>query len=267
MTRPVAFVTGASRGIGKAIALELAAEGYDVAVAARTMVDGTQTLDSGASVPGGLDTTLADVEAAGVDGLAVTMDLLDRASIDKAIDATVDRFGRLDVVVNNAIYQGSGGTALFEDLVEEEQYKLFEGNVHAQLHIIRKVLPHLKATGGGTIVNMISATAYTDPPAPSGQGGWGVAYAMTKAALWRVAPILHVELGDTGLRVFSVDPGFVVTERLKAANKADEYGEHFQGASPDVIGKAVRWLVSSPDADELRGQVVYAQREVKRRQL
>jgi len=267
--RPVALVTGASRGIGKAAAIDLAAAGYDVAVAARTLTEGTgRTDDSGESVPGGLDTTAARIEEEGGTALMVKMDLLDRASVEAAAAATLERFGRIDVLVNNAIYQGSGVLDLFLDLDEGDLAKLFEGNVFAQLALLRTVVPVMVAAGGGTIVNMVSGAGFEDPPAKVGQGGWSMGYAMTKAAFGRVAPLLHVEHGDEGIRAFSVEPGFVLTEKTEATGRAAKYAEHFRPATPDVIGRCIRWLVTEPaEADELRGTTVYAQREVKRRGL
>ena len=267
--RPIALVTGASRGIGKATAIDLARAGYDVAVSARTMVDGEGRLDDdqGTAVPGGLDTTVALVEQQGVRGLAVRMDLLDRASVLGAVGAVVDGLGPVDLLVNNAIFQGDGVSARFADLDDTQMRNIFEGNVQAQLALIRAVLPGMLERGGGTIVNMISATAYTDPQAKVGEGGWGLGYAMSKAAFARVSPILHVEHGDDGLRVFSVDPGFVVTERMEASGHVAQYEGRYAGTSPDVIARAIRWLATDPASDELRGQVVLAQREVKRRGL
>jgi len=267
--RPVALVTGASRGIGKAAAVDLAAAGFDVAVSARTMTEGQgrSDTDPGVALPGGLDTTVALIEHAGGQGFAVPMDLLDRDTVLAAVAAVYDRFGRIDVLVNNAIYQGSGVMAVFADLVEPDLHRMFEGNVFAQLAIINAVLPRMIVRGGGTIVNLISATAYADPPARAGEGGWGLGYAMTKAAFARVAPLLHVEYRELGLRIFSVDPGFTVTEKMEATGRTAEHGRFFQGATPDVIGRAIRWLVTDPAADELRGQIVFAQREVKRRGL
>jgi NAD(P)-dependent dehydrogenase (short-subunit alcohol dehydrogenase family) len=266
---PVALVTGASRGIGRATAIALGNAGCDVAASARTLVDGTARLDDDPSVvvPGGLDTTVAAIEEGGHRGLAVAMDLLDRDSLERGVAEVLDAFGRIDVLVNNAVYQGAGTTSLFADLTEDEVRTVFDGNVHAQLALIRAVLPGMLERGAGTIVNMISATAYMDPPAKSGEGGWGMAYAMSKAAFARVAPLLHVEHGADGLRVFSVDPGFVITERLEASGHAGQYTGRFKGAGPDVIGKAIAWLVTDPASDELRGQVVHAQREVKHRNL
>ena len=267
--RPVALVTGASRGIGKAAALELAEAGYDVAVAARTLPEGTgRTDDDGTAIPGGLDTTAAAVEERGGTALPLRMDLLDRASVEEAADATIERFGRIDCLVNNAIYQGTGVLDLFLDLDEGDLQKLFEGNVFAQLALIRKVLPGMVAQGGGTIVNMVSGAGFETPPAKVGAGGWSMGYAMTKAAFGRVAPLLHVEHQEDGIRAFSVEPGFVVTERAEATGRAAKYAAHFTPATPDVIGRAIRWLVTTPaESDELLGQTVYAQREVKRRGL
>ena len=86
-----------------------------------------------------------------------------------------------------------------------------------------------------------------------------------------MTPLLHVEHGADGLRVFSIDPGFTLTERMLATAAGDQYTKHFTPATPDVIGRAIRWLCTDagdPEgADALRGQVVLAQREVKRRAL
>jgi NAD(P)-dependent dehydrogenase (short-subunit alcohol dehydrogenase family) len=265
--RPVAMVTGASRGIGKAAAIDLAAAGYDVAVCARTLHEGEGRADDGSAIPGGLDTTVARIEAEGAIALGMPMDLLDRASVEAFVAAVAERFGSIDLVVNNAIYQGRAVMAPFDELTDDDLHTLFEGNVFAQLAVIRAALPHLLKQERSTVVNMISATAYQDPPAKIGQGGWGMGYAMTKAAFARVAPLLHVEYGDLGLRAFSVDPGFTITERMEATGATGQYAQHFAGARPEVIGRAIRWLATDAESDELRGKVVIAQREVKRRGL
>jgi NAD(P)-dependent dehydrogenase (short-subunit alcohol dehydrogenase family) len=260
-------VTGASRGIGKATALDLAAAGFDVAAAARTSVDGRGRSDTEPTlaVPGGLDTTVAQIEREGTRGLALTMDLLDRTSVEHAVAATVEHFGRLDVLVNNAIYQGPGTLAPFADLTDDELFALFEGNVFAQLALIRAALRHLPE--GGTIVNLASGAGRLEPPARLGEGGWSLGYAMTKAAFGRVAPVLHVEYAERGLRLFSVDPGWTITERTVAAGRAAQYSRHFTPGTPDVIARAIRWLVTDAEAEGLRGKLVMAQEEVRVRQL
>jgi NAD(P)-dependent dehydrogenase (short-subunit alcohol dehydrogenase family) len=269
MTSNVALVTGASRGIGKAIAIALAGIGFDVAVSARTLVDGSARLDDGETLlPGGLDTTVAEIEATGQSGLAVEMDLLDRTSVLACADRVLEHFGRVDVLVNNAIYQGEGAMVPIGELGEEHLLPLFEGNVHAQIALISRLLPAFVAQGGATVVNMTSMSARIDPPAKIGAGGWGAGYAMTKAALERVAPILTVEHGDDGIVAFSVDPGLVTTERQLAKGTATNYSSHFPAATPAVIGAAVAWLVTDPEArNEYGGQVVFAQKEVRKRGL
>lgn len=269
MSGRVGFVTGGSRGIGRACAIALARAGFDVAVSGRTMVDGTARLDDGTTpVPGGLDTTVDAIEQTGRRGLAVPMDLLDRASVLGAADRVMRELGRIDVLVNNAIHQGPGSMQPLLDLDDDELRRGFEGNVFAQLALIRHLLPTFVDAGGATIVNMISATAHTDPPAKIGKGGWGMAYAMSKAAFERVAPILTVEHGEDGVVCYSLDPGHVVTERQLARNTAAQYAAHFDSAGPEVIGAAVAWLVTDPAAPaEYGGKIVFAQREVKRRGL
>src|SRR5262245_609737 len=101
----VAFVTGASRGIGRACARHLAHAGFDVTVAARTLHEG----EAGGGLPGSLDAVADDVRTAGQRALVCRLDLLDRESCREALSATLAEFGRIDVVVNSGIYYGGGG--------------------------------------------------------------------------------------------------------------------------------------------------------------
>ena len=274
MTRPVALITGASRGIGRAAAIHLARAGFDVAVTARTMVDGEGRGDqTGVPIPGGLDTTVAAIEAEGGAGEAIRMDVLDRQSLLDGVQAAFDRFGQIDLLLNNAIYQGRGAMVPLLDLEDDDFKLMMEGNVHAQLTIIKAVLPSMISHGGGTVMNMISATAYYDPPGKIGEGGWGMGYAMTKSAFERVAPLLEVEHRDDGIRAFSVEPGHVPTEKsqAEAAARGSDLGHtgKFRAATPDVIGAAIAWLATASEDDvaEYRGKIVHLQREAKKRQL
>ena len=107
--QPVALVTGATRGIGRVIALELAQRGFAVVVTGRTLKEGEGDLGAPGKpelVPGSIESTVAEIEAAGGRALGARLDLLDRASIDAAMAQTLATFGRLDVLVNNAVYQG-----------------------------------------------------------------------------------------------------------------------------------------------------------------
>ena len=116
---------------------------------------------------------------------------------------------------------------------------------------------------GGTVVNMISATAYATPKNRIGRGGWGMGYAMTKAAFERVAPLLEVEHADDGIRAFNVDPGHVPTERQIAAGRAKQYEGNFTAGTPEAIGAAVAWLCTSPEAAAFRGRIAPAQQIAK----
>jgi len=213
---PIALVTGASRGIGRATARALAVAGYDVVVAARTVHEGDGRMMPGSVrdpqetrvVEGSLESTAASIESIGRRALPVRIDLLDRASIDAMVDTVLGEWGRVDALVNNAIYQGPGRMDRVLELDLDAATNLVVGNYVNQLHLIQLLVPHMLERGGGRIVNLASATATMDPPAPAGEGGWGLGYGASKAAFLRVAGQLHVEFGERGLLAFNVDPSF-----------------------------------------------------------
>lgn len=255
--RPVAFVTGASRGIGKAAAVALARAGHDVVLTARTIHEG-QAAD-GSDLPGSLDTTAELVRAEGGRALPLRLDLLDRGSIDTAIEEARATWGRIDVLLNNAIYTGPGSMQHVLDLEPGEVARLFEANVFAQLHVVQRVLPMMLAAGHGTIIDMVSAAGMGDPPAPAGRGGWGFAYAASKAAFQRLVGVLAVEHPAANLRLFNLEPGFVVTEAMVHHDPHGHF-ERFGGAPPSVPAAVIAWLATSAEADSLSGQTVSAQR-------
>jgi NAD(P)-dependent dehydrogenase (short-subunit alcohol dehydrogenase family) len=263
--RQVAFVTGASRGIGKAIAVHLADRGFDVAITARTVTDGeprehSSTLHRSDTrpLPGSLTSTADLVGAAGVRTITVPADLTDRASVTAAADAVIAEWGRVDVLVNNGRYVGPGHMDVFEDTPLELLDAHLEANVMAPLALTKAVLPGMLERGSGTIVDITSGAAYADPPAPAGKGGWGLGYAMSKGALHRVAGVLALELGDRGIRAYNVQPGFIATERM-VQDMADFGFDASTGAPPDVVGAVVAWLVTDPSAAEPNGRNIEAQ--------
>ena len=263
--RRVAFVTGASRGIGKASAVALAHAGFDVVVTARTL-----------DAPGSEETlsaTARAVEAAGGSALAVRSDLLDFSTLDVAVGRTLEEWGRIDVLVNDAVDTGPGSMERFLDLDLADVERKLRANVVAQLHLMKLVLPGMLERGDGTIVQVSSAVATTDPPAPAGQGGWGLGYAASKGAIHRVAGILAVELGPRGIFVVNVDPGYVVTERMAADQERLGLAGKFPGAPPSVPGAVVAWLAGGRDGitvderKQLNGTTVLAQRVARQRSL
>jgi NAD(P)-dependent dehydrogenase (short-subunit alcohol dehydrogenase family) len=264
----VALVTGASRGIGRATAVALAEAGFDVALGARTVHEGEGVDDArpGAEpLPGSLDSTAAQVEAAGQQALPVRMDLHDRGSLVAGADLVLDRWGRIDLLVNNAVDTGPGSMSRFEETALEDFERKLEANFLAQLVLIRAVLPHLLDRGEGTIVNITSAAGITDPPAPAGEGGWGLAYGASKAAFHRVAGHLAVEFGPRGLRAYNVEPGMVLTEKMERNQREMGLEGRFPAAPPTVPAAVVAWLAIHHEL--ANGTTVAAQKFAKDRGL
>jgi NAD(P)-dependent dehydrogenase (short-subunit alcohol dehydrogenase family) len=263
-------VTGASRGIGKQTAIALAEAGLDVVISARTVREGEGVDDSDAAyrpVPGSLETTAEAIEATGRRALPVVMDLHDRPTLGAAVQRTLDEWGRIDVLVNNAVDTGPGSMSRFDDTTVEQLEAKLAANAVAQVVLVKAVLPGMLDRGDGTIVNVTSAVAVIDPPAPAGEGGWGAAYAMSKGAFHRLAAILAVEYRDRGVRCFNVEPGFVVTERMEVNARALGLEGRYPGAPPTVPAAVIAWLATSPDAAQLNGTTISAQKFAKDRGL
>jgi NAD(P)-dependent dehydrogenase (short-subunit alcohol dehydrogenase family) len=275
--RRIALVTGASRGIGKASAIALAGAGLDVAITARTLREGEAIDESGSTrgepIPGSLETTALQIEAAGGRALPIQADLLDRASLVSAAQRVLDEWGHVDVLVNNAVHTGPGSMERFLDLDIDMVAAKLEANVIAQLVLIKSILPGMLERGGGTIIDITSAVATSDPPAPTGEGGWGLGYAVTKGAFHRVAGILAVELGPQGIFVVNVEPGYVLTERMLLGQERLGLAGRFPGAPPSVPGAVVAWLaggvggVTPEERAALNGTTISAQRFARERKL
>lgn len=261
---PVALVTGASRGIGRATALALARAGFDVALMARSLHrgDGVDESDTGhrRPLPGSLDETADEVESLGRRAIPVVADLHDHRSLEAGVRQVLDAQGRIDVLVNNAVDTGPGSMVRFEDLTIEQLERKLAANVVSQAVVIKAVLPAMLAARTGVIIDVSSHVATNDPPAAVGSGGWGLAYAASKAAFHRFAPIIAVELAGTGIRTHNVDPGYVETERQKTNAAALGLEGRYPGAPPSVPAAVISWLAVAPEAETLNGQVIRAQR-------
>jgi NAD(P)-dependent dehydrogenase (short-subunit alcohol dehydrogenase family) len=263
--RRVALVTGASRGIGKAVAVSFARAGFDVAIGARTVHEGearehssTVKASNTKPLPGSLDSTGALVEKEGAEALPVYLDLLDRPSLGAAVATVLERWGRIDVLVNNGRYIGPGHMDLFMDTPIELHEKHLEANVLAPIILSKLVLPQMLERGEGHLVNITSSAGNTDPPSPAGSGGWGLGYGMSKGAFHRLAGILTLELGGKGIRAYNLHPGFVATERMAADMK--EFGfDVSEGAPAEVVGEVAAWLVTTPEGNRLAGTWIEAQ--------
>lgn len=196
------FITGASKGLGQTLAKMLLADGHRVAATSRDKA----ALEKSFEGAGGL--------------LSLETDLADAASVKRAIDATVERFGDLDVVVNNAGY-GLQGTV--EALSDAEYRRNFEVNVFAPLTVLRYALPHLRRRRSGHIVNIASIVGYH-----GGYPGWS-SYVATKFALAGLTESLAAEVAELGIKATVVYPGPVRTDFLSSGSLAvadhsiDEY--------------------------------------------
>lgn len=275
---PIAFITGASRGIGKAGAIALAEAGYDVVVTARTVHAGethdyaAASADAGTktALPGSVEETAALVEERGQRALPLRLDLLDRKSIDEAVEKTLATWGRIDVLYNNGIYQGAGVMDPMMELPEDKLHLVFEGNFFNQFYLTRKVLAHMLEQGSGTIVNMTSNAGQYDPPNKVSDGGWGFAYGASKSAFHRMAGFIHVEFKDQGLRAYNIDPGYVPTEAQMAKFGKDDpiYQKHIaQGAPVEVPANMLVWLLTTDEGKSRSGETFHAPSFVKKHGL
>lgn len=255
--RPVAVVTGASRGIGAATAIAFAKAGWRIVIAARTVHE-LQTQNhqlrytDGQLLRGSLSETAQIIEACGAEVLIQHMDLMDTPSMDAAVESTLKAFGRIDVLINNAVYQDREINAMLLDLDDEALERSLLGNVVAPFHLVKKVLPHMIAQGGGKIVNVGSGAGQYDPPMAANAGGWGFAYGASKAGMGRLAGCINREWGHKGIVAFSVNPGFVSTEAAQATLGLNaELSKRFGATSPEAIANSLVWLVSNASAVEL----------------
>ena len=236
LTGHVAIVTAPGRGIGRAISIAFAEAGADVALAARR----ADTLDE----------VKKEIEARGRRALCVPTDVNDSAQLDRLIDRTVETFGRLDVVVNNA-----GGTAPTVALmVEDTEFDAaFHFNVTAPLHLSRRAAPHLAKTRG-SILNVSSAMSHLV------DSGF-VAYGTSKAALNHMTRLLAYEWAPK-IRVNAIAAGATMTDALDAFVNMGDLIQQMEAltplgrlAQPDDIAAAALFL-SSPAGSWITGKVL-----------
>jgi 3-oxoacyl-[acyl-carrier protein] reductase len=188
----VAVVTGASKGIGAAIATALAAEGASVVV-------------NYASSKAGADAVVAGITKAGGNALAAGGDVSKPAEAQGIIDAAVKKFGRLDILVNNSgVYQFDP----IEQVTEENFHRMFNINVLGTLLTTQAALKHMKA--GASIINIGSVVSSLTPPNSA-------VYTATKASIDAITGVLARELGARKIRVNSINPGVVETEGTHSA--------------------------------------------------
>ncbi|MCG8369446.1 MAG: SDR family oxidoreductase [Proteobacteria bacterium] len=237
----VGLVTGAGaeNGIGFAACRSLAAAGAQVVVTdlVRDLADEMR-----------LQARAAELSTAGSDAIASALDVTDTEQVRACIDGVVDRFGRLDILFNNAGY--AGGVGPFLDIADEQFNLGWQVNVMGAVNVCRAVIPVMKARGGGAIVNNSSVAGIGAIPGLAG-------YSASKFALIGLTKVLAAEFGDDNIRVNAVCPGMVWTdmgrEEVELFRKA---GQHIDQARSDMAREVPlqrRWA----DPREIGDAVVY----------
>ncbi|OUJ72236.1 oxidoreductase [Hymenobacter crusticola] len=191
-TQQVWFITGASKGFGLELVQQLLRQGHRVAATSRNVTELRQAV--GHESP---------------DFLPLAVELTSETSVGEAIQATVQQFSRLDVVVNNA---GYGQLGSLEELTDEEARANFEVNVFGTLNVIRQAMPQLRKQQSGHILNIssIAGVLGTFP-------GWGI-YCATKFAVEGLSEALSAEVAQFGIKVTIVEPGYFRTNFLKSGS-------------------------------------------------
>ncbi len=240
LTGKVALVTGASKGIGAAIAKSLAAAGAAVAV-------------NYASSQAGAEAVVAAITASGGRAIAVGGDVSKEADAQKIIEETVKAFGGLDILVNNSGVYEFGA---IEEVTPQNFHRMFDINVLGLLLTTKAAVKHLRE--GGSIINIGSLVSRITPPGSS-------VYTATKGAVAALTGVLSRELGARKIRVNAVSPGLVETEGTHAAGFVEsDFAKNAIAQTPlgrigrpDDIATATTFLASD-DAGWLTGQEIFA---------
>lgn len=235
----VAIVTGASRGIGQAIAETYAREGAKVIVSSRDLARVAPVAEA--------------IQAAGGAALAVACHTGDEAQVKSLAQAALDSFGRIDIVVNNAGTNPYFGPTLYAD--DGIWSKTLDTNVLGYMRVIRAAVPAMQQVGGGRIINVASTAGITPMP------GLGV-YAVTKAAVIHMTKVLAQELGGMNIQVNAIAPGVIRTRFSRMLWETPQISERVLRGTPagrigeveDVVGAAL--YLASPLSDYTTGTVM-----------
>lgn len=222
----VALVTGGSRGLGRAMVLGLARAGADVVIASRKLA--------------GCEEVAVEVQAMGRQALAVSAHAGQMESLDALLEATYQRFGRLDILINNA---GTNPvTAGLSDLTPELFQKVFEVNTKGPWYLASRAAPRMAQHGGGSIINVISVGGLK-PPAYQGF------YAGSKAALHALTKVMAAEWAHMGIRVNAIAPGSYHSDLFDVS--AAQLPGFEEGSKAACVQKRIA------ETEEILGPVMY----------
>lgn len=221
----VALISGSSRGLGRAVALAFAREGAQLTLCAR----------GGAA----LEAVAAEVLAAGAAVLAIEADVRNPRDIERIVALTLERFQRIDILVNNASELGPTPLRYLVDYPPEAFIDVLQVNVVAPFRLAQAVIRSMLTQREGVVINVSSDAAVT------GYAGWG-AYSVSKAALDGLTRTWAAELDGTGVRIHAVDPGDMDTDMHRAA---DPDADPTRLARPEDVAKAFVRLAGEPYPD------------------
>lgn len=254
----VAIVTGASRGIGKAIAERFAREGAKIVCTARTLEEGDHP-----SLEGSLRTTVQRIEGAGGTALAVACDVADFEACERAVNAARQAFGPIDVLVNNAALTYFIPVA---DFPVAKWLKSFAVNFHGPFYMSKLVLSDMLAKKSGAIVNISSGAAIGPGRGPYKEamrrGRGGTLYGAEKAALERFTQGLAAEVYADGVSVTCLSPSMVVATPGVLHHKLVRSAED-PNTEPDSMMADAALLLATEPLDRITGRVTYSQQLLK----
>jgi NAD(P)-dependent dehydrogenase (short-subunit alcohol dehydrogenase family) len=228
----VAIITGASKGIGEAIAMGLAQAGARVVVSSRKQ--------------DGVDRVAQEIQAAGGEAFALQTHMGDPDQVSALVSRTLDLWGRVDIAVNNAGTNPHFGPLLTAD--EGQLEKILDVNLKGYFRLCKQVVPSMEGQGGGKIINITSVAGIRPGP------GMGV-YSISKAGVIMLTKVLASELGQSNIQVNAIAPGLIKTKFSQVLWQNEDLIQHQESVTPlgriglpeDVVGAAQFFASSASD--------------------
>ena len=240
LAEKVVFITGGGHGIGRAFALAFASEGASVAIA---------ELDTQRA-----ETTVGDIREQGGNAIAIPTDVSDRSLVEAAVSRTLGEYGRVDVLVNNAVSPNLTGS--LEELEDLDWDHNFDVNVKGSFYCFRAVAPHMKERRYGKVVSMASIVGRRGSAEPT-----SAAYSASKAGIIGLNATMARELGPYNINVNAIAPGSINTPRWRDARNDEQVNRTINatalkrlGEAEDIVGMCL--MLASDRSSFITGQVV-----------
>ena len=241
----VAIVTGSSRGVGHFIARELAKEGCNITVVARS----EEVTDP--KLPGTIHSVAEELRDYGVDALPVRCDVTKDEEIEQCVAATLDHFGHIDVLINNA-----GGFLMgpILELPAERLDAMYSVNVRAPFVLTQAVLPHMLERREGVVIFISSRWA-------GRKLSYGIGYSMSKTAMEKFTECVAEDVKDLGIRCFALKPEGIVLSPGATYRGQPPPGMDIE--EPEIIGRAAVWLIHAPEAQQQSGNAFFSRQVLR----